>query len=73
LVDGSDPDAIRCIERGSRIFRPIAESAFWLLQSFCGGISQASLDLLFGFGISDLHPIHDSADLEGTAILRENS
>jgi hypothetical protein len=44
-----------------------------LLQSFCGGISQASLDLLFGFGISDLHPIDDSVDLEGTAILRENS
>jgi hypothetical protein len=43
------------------------------LQSFCGGISQASLDLLFGFEISDLHPIHESADLEGTAILRENS
>jgi hypothetical protein len=67
-----DLDAIRCIERGSRIFRPIAETVR-RLQSFCGGISQASLDLLFGFELSDLHPIHDSVDLEGTAILRENS
>jgi len=71
-LTSSGPDAIRCIERGSRIFRPIAET-LRRLQSFCGGISQASFDLLFGFEIPDLHPIHDSADLEGTAILRENS
>jgi len=74
------PDAVRGIECGSRIFRPIAESAWWLLQSFCGGISQASLDFAFGFEVyrilisylMRIRPDSFFCDLEGTAILDEN-